>query len=84
MSESSDKDVDLGKYLYGVGDEETKKWFVDSWKVWPKRIDKRLTTNGSLHYGGLLQYRLENDNVDPPMSESFRIHVKVMDGFREK
>lgn len=70
-----------GQYLYAAGDAETRDWFHRQWKAWPKRVDKRLTTNGSLHYGGLLAYRIENE-CDPEMSDEFRIHVSVMDRLR--
>lgn len=69
-----------GQHLYAAGDEETRDWFHRQWKAWPKRVDERLTTNGSLHYGGLLAYRIERGE-DPEMSDEFRIHVDVMDRF---
>ena len=70
-----------GRYLYAAGDAETREWFEKQWKIWPVRADEKLTTNGSLHYGGVLGYRDEHGK-DPEMSEPFSVHVSVMDGLR--
>lgn len=81
----SDNNIEMGKTLYGIGDDETKEWFHKSWAVWPKRVNSRLTTNGSLHYGGLLQYRIENDGKNPEeMSNDFKIHVEIMDKYNQE
>ena len=63
-----------GQHLYSIGDAETRDWFHRQWKIWPKRADERLTTNISLHYGGVLAYRAEHDR-DPEMSKDFASHV---------
>jgi hypothetical protein len=67
-----------GQYLYASGDQETRYWFRKQWLIWPKRADKRLTTNISLHCGGVIAYRIENDGRDPPMSDQFRECVDTL------
>ena len=67
-----------GQYLYAVGDDETKAWFQRQWKIWPERADECLTTNISLHYGGVVAYRIDNER-DPEMSAYFRSHVDWLD-----
>jgi len=63
-----------GQCLYATADKKTREWFERQWKIWPERADKRLTTNISLHYGGVVAYRAEHDR-DPEMSSDFRSHV---------
>lgn len=75
MSEDNAK---TGQYLYATGDQETRDWFHKQWRIWPKRADERLTTNISLHCGGVVAYRIENDGRDPPMSDQFRGCVDVL------
>lgn len=72
-----------GQYLYAAGDAETKAWFRKQWAIWPERADKRLTTNISLHYGGVVAYRIEHDGQDPPMSPDFASHVAWLDKHKE-
>lgn len=67
-----------GQYLYASGDAETKDWFQRQWAAWPVRVDERLTTNITMHYGGVLGYRAEH-GVDPEMSRDFRSHVEWHD-----
>lgn len=67
-----------GQYLYAAGDAETKAWFAKQWAIWPERADPKLTTNISLHYGGVLGYRIEHGR-DPEMSDDFRSHVEWHD-----
>lgn len=73
----SDENMEQGQYLYAAGDRETKDWFERQWKIWPERADPRLTTNISLHVGGVVAYRLEHDR-DPEMSDQFRTHVDYL------
>jgi hypothetical protein len=61
-----------GQRLYAVGREKARDWFHRQWRIWPKRADSQLTTNISLHVGGVIAYRIENEGRDPPMSEQFR------------
>jgi len=68
-----------GQHLYALGDKETREWFAKQWAIWPRRADERLTTNISLHYGGVVAYRIEHDGKNPPMSRSFATNVSVMD-----
>ena len=75
MSVSNEQD---GRACFSIGDTETREWFMRQWLEWPVRIDQRLTTSGSFHYGGVLAYRIENGR-DPPMSRALRTHVAVMD-----
>ena len=70
--------MSTGDYLYRVGDAETRDWFERQWRIWPRRADLRLTTNGRLHYEGLLAYRAIHGH-EPQMSDLFREHVRVMD-----
>lgn len=74
----SDENRETGRYLYHVGDAESRDWFERQWRAWPKRVDKRLTTNLSLHYGGVIAFR-EVHGRDPDMSEQFRANVKWLD-----
>lgn len=75
--------INIGIELYRDGDEETRNWFHRQWAMWPDRADEDKTTNGSLHFGGVVAYRTEN-GTDPEMSESFAIHVGVMDKYYEE
>lgn len=68
-----------GQHLYAAGDAETRQWFERQWSIWPQRADERLTTNLSLHYGGVLAYRLEHGR-DPKMSRDFASNVTWLDG----
>ena len=68
----SDENAATGQYLYAVGDAETRAWFHKQWSIWPNRADPNLTTNLSLHAGGVVAYRIEHDGKDPPMSDQFR------------
>ena len=70
-----------GQYLYAAGDADTRAWFEKQWRIWPKRADERLTTNLSLHYGGVLAFRIEHER-EPAMSPDFRSNVQWMDGNR--
>lgn len=72
-----------GQYLYASGDAETKDWFHRQWKIWPERADERLTTNVSLHYGGVVAYRIEH-GADPEMSADFAAHVAWHDRMAAK
>ena len=72
-----------GQYLYAVGDQEAKDWFHRQWKIWPKRADERLTTNISLHYGGILGYRAEHGS-NPEMSADLTSHISWLDSQTQK
>ena len=74
----SDDNMMTGQALYASGDKETREWFHKQWLIWPKRADERLTTNISLHCGGVVAYRIENDGRDPLMSEQFRGCVEMV------
>lgn len=67
-----------GQYLYAAGDAETRAWFERQWKIWPERADPKLTTNLSLHYGGVLAYRIQHSR-EPNMSKQFRANVEWFD-----
>lgn len=73
----SDENAATGQYLYAAGDAETRDWFHKQWDIWPNRADPKLTTNLSLHAGGVLAYRIEHDGKDPPMSDQFRGNFDV-------
>lgn len=77
---TTDDNQGLGTYLYTYGDEETRQWFAKQWKMWPERADERLTTNLSLHYGGVVAFRAINSS-EPEMSDQFREGVRVLDRF---
>ena len=68
-----------GQYLYASGDKETRDWFHRQWAIWPERADSKLTTNISLHYGGVCAYRIEHGGDNPPMSDQFAGCVRVLD-----
>lgn len=74
----SEENVALGKRLYADGDPKTSAWFHKQWRIWPERADTALTTNLSLHYGGVEQFRAENGH-DPDMSSEFRSNVEWLD-----
>ncbi len=74
MSEANLKE---GQYLYAAGDQETREWFHKQWRIWPERADQRLTTNISLHTGGVIAFRIEHGK-DPEMSKAFRGHVDYL------
>ena len=67
-----------GQHLYAAGDEETREWFHKQWEIWPHRAHHDLTTNASLHLGGVKAYRIEHGN-DPKMSHDFKTWVTFMD-----
>lgn len=67
-----------GQHLYSLGDAETRDWFHRQWKIWPERADERLTTNISLHYGGVLAYRIEHGS-EPELSLDFSFQVRWLD-----
>lgn len=75
MSEDNRKQ---GQYLWAAGDLETREWFEKQWRIWPERADETLTTNLSLHYGGVLAYRTEHGR-DPEMSDDFRKNIAFFD-----
>lgn len=72
-----------GRYLYGAGDTETRSWFERQWRMWPERAEEHLTTNVSLHYGGVQQYRIEHE-CDPAMSPEFAAAVARLDRYRNE
>jgi hypothetical protein len=74
----SDENMAEGQRLYAAGGQKARDWFHKQWRIWPKRADNQLTTNISLHCGGVIAYRIENDGRDPPMSEQFRGCVEVL------
>jgi len=76
----SEENTLIGRNLYGAGDAETKAWFEKQWKIWPRRADPKLTTNISLHYGGVCQFRIEHGR-DPEMSRDFLGCVKQLDKY---
>lgn len=79
----SDENQTAGQHLYAVGDAKTKDWFHRQWKIWPERADERLTTNISLHYGGVKAYRIEHGR-DPEMSKDFASCVDWHDRHQPK
>ena len=74
----SEDNTAIGRNLYASGDAETRQWFERQWSIWPQRADERLTTNLSLHWGGVQQYRAEHGR-EPTMSKSFAGCVRDMD-----
>jgi len=66
---------ETGQRLYAMGGVETRAWFERQWAMWPRRADERLTTNLSLHHGGVIAYRLEHGK-EPEMSRDFASNVK--------
>ena len=74
----SDENRKTGRYLYEVGDQETRDWFERQWRAWPNRVDESLTTNLSLHHGGVTMYR-EIHGYDPVMSDDFALNVEWLD-----
>lgn len=72
-----------GQRLYASGDAETRAWFERQWKLWPERADPKLTTNISLHYGGVLAYRIEHGR-EPELSDDFRSHVEWFDNHTQE
>lgn len=66
-----------GQYLYAAGDQETKEWFHEQWRIWPERANPRLTTNLSFHFGGVIAFRIEHGK-DPEMSDQFRSNVEYL------
>ncbi len=74
----SEDNLLVGASLYSNGDASTRSWIERQWKIRPIRADESLTTNMSLHYGGLLAYRAEHGG-DPKMSEDFRSNVEWYD-----
>lgn len=67
-----------GQLLYAQGDAETRDWFERQWAAWPERVDPRLTTNLSFHYGGVVAYRIEHER-DPPMSAAFKSNIQFLE-----
>lgn len=74
----SDDNRNTGQLLYASGDAETRDWFERQWAAWPARVDPRLTTNLSFHYGGVVAYRIEHDR-DPEMSAEFKSNIKFLE-----
>lgn len=74
----SDDNRETGRNLYAVGDADTRSWFERQWAMWPERADERMTTNLSLHHGGVTAYRAEHGS-DPKMSAEFRSNVEWLD-----
>ena len=66
----SEDNIAIGRNLYAQGDAETRQWFERQWSIWPKRANDTLTTNISLHYGGVVQFRAEHGR-EPALSEQF-------------
>jgi hypothetical protein len=74
----SEENQTEGQELYAIGDAETRAWFERQWLIWPKRANELLTTNISLHYGGVVAYRIEHGK-EPALSTDFRTHVEWLD-----
>ena len=74
----SEQNQTEGQQLYAIGDAETRAWFERQWKIWPKRADEHLTTNLSLHYGGIIAYRIEHGK-EPALSKDLRSNVEWHD-----
>lgn len=79
----SDKNQREGTYFYDQGDAETRAWFEKQWQRWPERVDQRLTTNLSFHYGGIRAYRDLNEGHNPPMSSELGACVARLDSYQE-
>lgn len=74
----SDENQTTGQHLYAVGDEQARAWFERQWRIWPERADPSLTTNLSLHYDGVVAFRIEHER-EPEMSADFRSNVEWLD-----
>lgn len=73
----SDKNQAEGHAQY-LMEEDSRPWFLEQLKQWPKRVNDKYTTNISYLYGGVLAHR-ELYGITPDMSKDYANCLKWMD-----
>jgi len=74
----SDQSRNEGAACYKAADAETRKWFEQQWRIWPKRADEAFTTSLAFHHGAIQAYRAERSR-DPEVSADLRMNLRYLD-----
>ena len=67
-----------GYDLYVDASPNVRGWFEAQWRIWPRRVDERHTTNLSFHYGAIRAYRKEH-RQEPVVSSDLRSNINYLD-----
>lgn len=66
-----------GYICFNNADIQTVQWFRDQWRLWPKRVDERYTTNIGFLYGA---YKAcVEDGFIPMVSDQLASHFNQME-----